>query len=100
MKMYNDQNPPSSGNALVIYNALKEEGWTVKDLHYNSNCFGNNRNQGYGTWACTISESLGDEELTYELLCGIKSGTPYLQTTSAPFRLYPIKESLDTIKDK
>lgn len=96
MKTYSDDNPPKSGNAKKIYNALKANGWIVKDLHYNPNCWGQSSgSNGWGTWACEIwgaeypSES---RHILYEteFFCGVKDGEVYLQYVGSGFIAWSI----------
>ena len=81
-KVYSDKNPPKSGTAKKIYAALKKRGFKVWDLHYNPNLWGRGAIDGWGTWACSVS----DEHDSFESWCGWdeKLGA-YLQGNSAPF---------------
>jgi len=88
MNHYSDDNPPKRGNAKIIYDAFKrQEGWLVKDLHYNHNCWGAASGMnGWGTWACEIWAT----ELSYPgdlpwFFCGVKDGLVYVQRLEAPF---------------
>jgi len=82
---YSDKNPPKRGTAKKIYQALKDHGFTVWDLHYNPNCWGQGAHLGWGTWACHIS----DEDGGMERWCGWYGDRgAYLRDQSAPFSVY------------
>lgn len=86
---YNDDNPPSGGNAAKIYRVFKLHGLKVHDLHYNANCWMKNMHDGWATWACVIS---GNELGYSEFWCGISnSGDVYIQSSSAPFNVVWLK---------
>lgn len=89
MIIYSDENPPKRGTGLKIYRALKAEGWKVEDLHYNPPCWGNNRDIGYGTWACCIRY----KGLYLEVWCGVSDNVPYIQAMTRPFNRYTIEGS-------
>ena len=81
MNQYSDDSPPRGGNAKRIFDALQSHGFRVIDLHYNANLWGRGRIDGWGTWACTISD--GD---VMECWCGwdVEHGA-YLQGQTAPY---------------
>lgn len=77
---------PKSGNAKKIWLALSPE---IKELHYNANCWGKAKEQGYGTWACQFSDG-------GMYLCGIKNGKVYIQTLTAPYTI----QFVEAVKDE
>jgi hypothetical protein len=80
MNTYSDTNPPKHGNGKKIYAALKRAGFGVLDLHYNPNLWGRAPEDGWGTWACTLSKSY-----VFECFCGIKDNSVYIQGHTAPY---------------
>jgi len=83
MNIYSDKNPPERGTGLKIYRALKAHGLSVHDLHYNFNCWGRGGGQGWGTWACAISDGSGHR---VERWCGWDEDEgAYLQGCVAPY---------------
>jgi len=56
MNLYSDENPPKKKMGKKIYQALKEAGYEVEDLHHNPNCWGHRTAiAAWGQWAGTIS---------------------------------------------
>lgn len=86
MNEYSDKNPPKSGTAKRIYDVMKKNGITVHNLHYNPSCWGQGKDQGWGTWACDI---VYKEVIPAHFVgwCGIKSGSVYLEQNRAPYNL-------------
>ncbi len=80
MNSYTPKNPPKRGTALKIWRELSEAGIEMLELHYNPNCFGNAKHDGWGTWACHIR--IDDTYL--EQWCGWNNGA-YLMKSSLPF---------------
>ncbi len=80
MNSYTPDCPPKGGTALKIWSSLSSAGIVVEELHYNPNCWGNARNDGWGTWACTTVQ-------TAETWCGwsARHNCAYLQGMSAPY---------------
>jgi len=77
MNFYTEDNPPKRGKAKKIWEALWDNDFEPRELHYNANCWGRGKDLGWGTWACgTI---LGG------LWCGISQGQVYVQQMSAPY---------------
>ena len=54
---YSDDNPPKRGNAKILFDAFKQAGLKVSDLHYNPNNWGRQKEDGYGTWACAVGST-------------------------------------------
>ncbi len=84
MNTYSDTNPPKSGTAKKIYASMKKRGMKVRDLHYNPNNWGQNRDRGWGTWACEV---VADGE-RFEGFCGLNNGRIYLEMNRAPYKHY------------
>ena len=72
-RSYTHDNPPKIGNAKKIWDVLCNN-YKVVELHYNPNCWGNGKENGWNTWACTI------EDYNPWKWCGIKDGHVYLQS--------------------
>jgi hypothetical protein len=91
MKIYSDAEPPKSGKGRKIYRALKQRALEVTDLHYNANCWGANRADGWGTWACTVDGEILGLRVCGSFFCGIASdGGAYLEQTHAPYNVVRI----------
>lgn len=84
MNSYTKKSPPSSGNALKIWNVI---GNDLKELHYNPNLYGKASINGWGTWACTFDN--GDM-----YWCGIDINGVYLQQMQAPYDRKYIKNKI------
>lgn len=86
MKIYTDAEPPKSGTGQRIYRAFKALNFSVHDLHYNANCWGASRADGWGTWACTIGGRLLGEPIDGNYFCGVVPGRGvYLEQPHAPY---------------
>lgn len=85
MNFYTPDNPPKSGNAKRIWSALIQAGFKVRQLHYNSNCWGRGKDMGWGTWA--FDEDVGDSGHW----CGISQGQVYVQKMGAPYQVVWLK---------
>jgi hypothetical protein len=84
MKSYDSM--PKSGTARKIWRVLEENGFTVIELHYNPNCYGRGKNDGWGTWACNVISPEKSHISSGELLCGLYGGRiVYIQGMSAPY---------------
>jgi len=82
-KSYTQENPPRRGKALKIWRELSTiPKFEMLELHYNPNCFGNAKNDGWGTWACHFRFE-GDYS---EQWCGWDNGA-YLMGNVLPFRV-------------
>lgn len=92
MNTYNDNNPPKSGNAKKIYDAIKAmpNSPEILDLHYNPNCWGNAPERGWGTWAVTFNWGPRHDGFW----CGIDDRGVYLEGTRAPYTRQYIKLKL------
>jgi len=79
---YTPEEPPARGVARKIWQALEEASLIPLSLHYNANCWGQGRQDGWGTWACEIAEG--------EFHCGWDDvrQQAYLRILSAPFTFY------------
>ena len=71
MNFYFKDNPPKRGNAKKIWDALLFNGFTIYQLHYNSN--------GWGIWV--FQESIVD----IGHFCGVNQGHVYVQAMEAPY---------------
>jgi hypothetical protein len=85
---YTPTNPPTKGNAKLIWDTLISGGFVVDELHYNK---GPRSDCGSGTWACEAYKqgvcSCVDNEWGY--WCGIVGKTAvYIMQTSAPYGEY------------
>ena len=68
---------PRRGNARKIWLALTELG--IVELHYNPNLWGKGKQDGWGTWACSIrGREIG-------MFCGIQNGRVYVEQMAAPY---------------
>jgi hypothetical protein len=80
MNIYTPDNIPARGKAKKIWDALIQNGFKVRRLHYNANCWGRGRELGWGTW--TFSED--DLDLSGSW-CGIHEGKVYVMMMEAPY---------------
>lgn len=96
MQQYTQDNPPRRGTARKIWRQFHDMGIVLTELHYNPNCWGKGRAQGYGTWACAINriKSVRLTIVSNELFCGLNNGAIYLQTLAAPYNAKLVKDLL------
>lgn len=57
MNSYTQNNPPKNGTARKIWAYIHRGNLRIAELHYNPNNYGNGREAGWGTWACTFERS-------------------------------------------
>lgn len=89
-KDYGKDNPPKRGTAKKIYQALIERGFTVHNLHYNANCWMRGTIDGWGTWACEISDATD----CIECWCGWdEERGAYLQGSGAPYAVIWLQQT-------
>lgn len=90
MNTYTDNNVPKGGNAKKIFDALNRNGFTVIDLHYNPNCWGNSTGDGWGTWSCRIRSDKSPRDWgDIGIHCGLlDDGRAYLQTIDGQPRTF------------
>lgn len=82
MQSYTSTNPPRRGTARKIWEYLARCDIVVKELHYNPNCWGSRRENGWGTWACTIGG--GSSEGYW---CGWRLNRVYLQCMAGAYQI-------------
>lgn len=78
--------PKRKSTARLLWDALVKAGFTIHELHYNSNCWGASQLNGWGTWA--FSRTGGDDGF----FCGIKDGRIWIQGLSAPYAMLWVDE--------
>jgi hypothetical protein len=95
MNYYTQEEPPKHGSARKIWQALTRAGFSIHELHYNPNLWGQGKELGWGTWAFqadSVPQGFPFEFINIGAYAGIIDKRVYVQSLSAPFAMLFLDE--------